>query len=896
VQPSRPPTPKQAAAAREAAKPKTTSCKNRDVAATSPTKVGSPSAFTISRRAEFASKPELTKQIGHPPEDWPVAAVKELVDNALDDCERAGVAPVVAITLDEEKETLTVEDNGRGIAPDTVTQLRDYDFRTSTNVFRSSPSRGQQGAGLQSTLAMSHALTGEPSVTIIEARGFRHRITFTVDPISREPILDHQTFDIPAAAGTKVTMVWRGSAALLRRARGALHNAAIDFAAVNPHATVHFSTRGAEASAFYREATNPGWKKWTPEFEVSAHWHDAETLKDLIAAEIDKARKTGAAQRTVADFIADFRGLSGTAKRRDICEASGATRQTLEALFARGDHAIGRLLGEMKTASRPGKPIDLGVIGERHLFTLIGGAPATRRYKLTPVDLDGVPYLVECAFSVLPNAGRLMITGLNWSISVNGNPFQRIGDYGEGLEAVLEDQRAGPEEPVGFFLHVASPRLRFIDKGKSDVDLPRQVDEAIVAAVKFVTAAWAKQRKSEERNANAALRRMDVLTASAKPMSIKGAAYAVMRQAYAKASAGRDDRVLWVDARQIYYAARPEIMRLAQVDTVNSGRFTQEFLINFMNDHPGECANWKVAFSDRGDLVEPHTGLVVGLGTLAVQDYVDSYAKPKLNEAGYLGPEVSTRGPEGRCGGLLYIEKRGFRELLDQAQIAERFDLTVMSCKGMSVAAARKVIDRTCARFKIPLYTLHDFDVSGFSIAATLHRSNRRYQFATTSGADFKVFDFGLRLEDVERLGLASEPVSFGKVSKDAWRERLKINGATDREIEFLLTGPRLDIGQRVELNAMTSLQFLDFLEAKLAEHRVSKVIPSARQLADVYRLFERGERARRIVDAALATMSEEEIAAPADLVERVRAYLAEHPEAPWEEAVAELVRRRAKP
>ncbi len=83
------------------------SCKNGDVAATSPTKLARPSEFTISRRSEFASRPELTKQIGHPPQDWPVAALKELGDNALDDAERAGVAPVIAITLDEEKETLT---------------------------------------------------------------------------------------------------------------------------------------------------------------------------------------------------------------------------------------------------------------------------------------------------------------------------------------------------------------------------------------------------------------------------------------------------------------------------------------------------------------------------------------------------------------------------------------------------------------------------------------------------------------------------------------------------------------------------------------------------------------------------------------------------------------------
>jgi hypothetical protein len=180
---------------------------------------------------------------------------------------------------------------------------------------------------------------------------------------------------------------------------------------------------------------------------------------------------------------------------------------------------------------------------------------------------------------------------------------------------------------------------------------------------------------------------------------------------------------------------------------------------------------------------------------------------------------------------------------------------------------------------------MHDCDTSGFSIASTLHRSNRRFQFNTS----FKVVDFGLRLADVERLGLQSEAVGFGNVSKDAHRKRLKINGATEREIEFLMTGPDAKTGQRVELNAMTSRQFIDFIEAKTAENGVRKVIPSDLDLANAYRLFARGARARRIAEEALAAMSTKETAAPADLAERVRAYLAEHPEAPWDEAVEAL-------
>ena len=49
--------------------------------------------FRTSRLLDFASERELTAQIGHRPEQWPQVAVKELVDNSLDACEEAGVAP-----------------------------------------------------------------------------------------------------------------------------------------------------------------------------------------------------------------------------------------------------------------------------------------------------------------------------------------------------------------------------------------------------------------------------------------------------------------------------------------------------------------------------------------------------------------------------------------------------------------------------------------------------------------------------------------------------------------------------------------------------------------------------------------------------------------------------------
>ena len=72
----------------------------------------------------------------------------------------------------------------------------------------------------------------------------------------------------------------------------------------------------------------------------------------------------------------------------------------------------------------------------------------------------------------------------------------------------------------------------------------------------------------------------------------------------------------------------------------------------------------------------------------------------RWSRAEFTGPKIKTHGPEGRFSGFLYIEKEGFEPLLSHARIAERFDLAIMSCKGMSVTAARELVDQTWARYR----------------------------------------------------------------------------------------------------------------------------------------------------------------------------------------------------
>jgi DNA topoisomerase VI subunit B len=55
--------------------------------------------FRTSRLLEFCSRKGLVAQTGHEPDAWPLVVLKELVDNALDACEEAGVTPEVRIKL-----------------------------------------------------------------------------------------------------------------------------------------------------------------------------------------------------------------------------------------------------------------------------------------------------------------------------------------------------------------------------------------------------------------------------------------------------------------------------------------------------------------------------------------------------------------------------------------------------------------------------------------------------------------------------------------------------------------------------------------------------------------------------------------------------------------------------
>jgi DNA topoisomerase VI subunit B len=194
-------------------------------------------AFTTSRLIEFCSQRELTAQTGHGVADWPLVILKELIDNAVDAAEEADVAPEIEISVSTTTGEITIADNGPGIPARTIRDVLNFQCRVSAREAYVSPSRGAQGNALKTILAMPFALIGTSGSTTVETQGKRHIITFRVDQLRQEPVVDHDIKPLNfRKKGTRITVRWPHSASsILTGAETRFLQIADDFAWLNPH-------------------------------------------------------------------------------------------------------------------------------------------------------------------------------------------------------------------------------------------------------------------------------------------------------------------------------------------------------------------------------------------------------------------------------------------------------------------------------------------------------------------------------------------------------------------------------------------------------------------------------------------------------------------------------------
>ena len=409
--------------------------------------------------------------------------------------------------------------------------------------------------------------------------------------------------------------------------------------------------------------------------------------------------------------------------------------------------------------------------------------------------------------------------------------------------------------------------------------------EAIASAVRSAGGdEWRKAKRRADSEGRVSSRSLERIRYETKHDTIRRLAFEVMEAAYEKASGGGRYPA---NARQIYYAARPSIIAgmegtVFQRSGVNSQYFTQTLLKDYLEIH---SPSWDVVYDARGHFAEPHTGRTIDIGGLEVRRYVAGFTGGEFEERPDLDLRacIDTTGPSLRYGGVLFIEKEGFGPLLAAAQIAERFDVAIASTKGMPTAAMCDLL-HALDRHGLKAYVVRDFDKSGFSIVHTLEEGARG------SRGTGLIVDLGFRLADIE--GLEREEVHYAQRVHPS--ENLIENGAEHDEIAVLVQGGWAGRyhGERVELNAMTADQFVAWLEAKLTEQGVGKVVPTEDVLAKAYR------RARYLLEleAVAKRLREEDreaVAVPRSLGKKMTQLLGKRRDLTWDEAVWQLASRR---
>jgi hypothetical protein len=192
---------------------------------------------------------------------------------------------------------------------------------------------------------------------------------------------------------------------------------------------------------------------------------------------------------------------------------------------------------------------------------------------------------------------------------------------------------------------------------------------------------------------------------------------------------------------------------------------------------------------ERGTLYHPHSGQDIPIGTIAVENY---------------------QKPVWTFNKILYIEKEGFFNVLKEKKIPEKYDMALLTSKGYASRAVKDLLDALGenSEEEITFFCIHDADAYGTTIYDTLQNETK-----ARPGRKVKIINLGLDPEEAVSMGLEIEKA--GKKGR-----RKGVASYIDPEWESWLQN------YRVELNAMSTPQFLAWLEGRIRLYDKGKVIP----------------------------------------------------------------------
>jgi hypothetical protein len=495
----------------------------------------------------------------------------------------------------------------------------------------------------------------------------------------------------------------------------------------------------------------------------SPYWYDVAYFRELLDA---------SGQRPVRDLIANLDGCTG-GRAGEIVATAGLSR----AICADVTSAQAKeLLAVAQQYAKPVRPQRLGALGPE-LYS--GTAYACARGVL---DEPEIPFVVEAwakpadeETSLGVSVNRTPVTG-----AIEAAREQRdINAFGCGLAHTIA--QAPKDKHFSIWLNITTPYMPITSDGKEPDLVPflEQIQAAVGKAVR-------KARRPKARGEGG---------------SQKDVVLDHLDEVIAEVSGDGEFRF---NPRQLFYGLRPIVMNELHED-LKEGNFNK-IITDYENEN-GEIPG--MYHEPRGSITHPHRAETITLGTLMVEEY---------------------ERPAWTFNKLVYIEKEGANEALKAAGWPERHDCAVMSSKGFSTRAARDLIDKLAEHDEpVTVFCAHDADGYGTIIyqtlqAATKAREARKIEIINIGLEPWEAVAMGLEVENVEvtKSKRTNEPIykpvaDYVKLADTFGEHGTAPDGETWEE--WLQT-------HRVELNAMTTPDFIAWLDRKMAEHAKETRLP----------------------------------------------------------------------
>jgi hypothetical protein len=475
--------------------------------------------------------------------------------------------------------------------------------------------------------------------------------------------------------------------------------------------------------------------------------------------------------RPVRELIAQLDGCSG-GKAGEIVAAAGLARAICKNLI---QQQAAKLLSAARDNARPVQPKRLGAVGP-YVFDGCAYACSYGVEQLGSIaPFAEIPFVVEAW--ARPTRGKTFLR-----VSVNRTPVtgeikaardnRDIDFFGCGLAHTVAAAPKDSQFAIQF--NIMTPYMPITSDGKAPDFKPflSEIQSAVGKAV----------RKAHRPNAGSGTHQVDIVLDN-------------LDAAIAHVSGGHKFRF---NQRQLLYRIRP-IVKNEMNATLTTAHFNA-----IITDYEAEHGEIPLMYREpRGSIYHPHRRETFMLGTLMVERY---------------------QRPVWTYNKIVYIEKEGANEALKDKGWPERHDCSVISSKGFTTRAVKDLIDKLAEHDEpIEVFCVHDADGPGTVIyqtfqEATKARGARKIKIINLGLEPWEALDMGLEVETIEE-GKRRRPVADYVLA----REDTAPDGETWEE--WLQT-------HRVELNAMTTPQFIAWLDRKMAEHSTGKLIPPEEVIA----------------------------------------------------------------